>query len=120
MEHIRGHGLGRDSADAGRGHGGADAAIEEIGAILSFWTFGGATTDVHSVSAGSEEIARLLTAPEPFNKRTVEGDLGLYVNAQSLGGADSAKQNFRKNWGWIYPPCCGTTARSPLRRSSFS
>lgn len=45
---------------------------------------GGATTDVHSVTAGSEEIARLLTAPEPRAKRTVEGDLGVYVNASNL------------------------------------
>lgn len=45
---------------------------------------GGATTDVHSVSGGSEEIAALLTSPEPFAKRTVEGDLGLYINAAHL------------------------------------
>ncbi|MEG1548243.1 MAG: GlmL-related ornithine degradation protein [Clostridia bacterium] len=45
---------------------------------------GGATTDVHSVSAGSDEIARIATSPEPFAKRTVEGDLGLYVNAKNL------------------------------------
>ena len=29
-------------------------------------------------------LAQLLTAPEPFNKRTVEGDLGLFVNAHHL------------------------------------
>lgn len=45
---------------------------------------GGATTDVHSVSEGSDEIAQILIAPEPVNKRTVEGDLGLYLNAQRL------------------------------------
>lgn len=45
---------------------------------------GGATTDVHSVTAGSEEISRILVAPEPEAKRTVEGDLGVYVNAGSL------------------------------------
>ncbi len=41
---------------------------------------GGATTDVHAVSEDSEAIARVLVAPEPKAKRTVEGDLGLYVN----------------------------------------
>ncbi|MBO5994304.1 MAG: glutamate mutase L [Firmicutes bacterium] len=41
---------------------------------------GGATTDVHAVSEDSEAIARVLIAPEPKAKRTVEGDLGLYVN----------------------------------------
>ncbi len=45
---------------------------------------GGATTDVHSVTEGSDEIAQLMTVPEPFAKRTVEGDLGLYVNAGNL------------------------------------
>lgn len=42
---------------------------------------GGATTDVHSVTPGSEEINRLLLHPEPLAKRTVEGDLGVYLNA---------------------------------------
>ncbi|MCL2236433.1 MAG: GlmL-related ornithine degradation protein [Defluviitaleaceae bacterium] len=45
---------------------------------------GGATTDIHSVTVGSDEIAMLQTAPEPFAKRTVEGDLGMYVNARNL------------------------------------
>ncbi len=45
---------------------------------------GGATTDVHSVTEGSEEISRILVAPEPTAKRTVEGDLGVYVNAPNL------------------------------------
>ncbi len=41
---------------------------------------GGATTDVHSVSEDSDAVSRVLVAPEPMAKRTVEGDLGLYVN----------------------------------------
>ena len=45
---------------------------------------GGATTDVHSACEESEEIARIQTQPEPFFKRTVEGDLGLYLNAGRL------------------------------------
>ncbi|MDL2293172.1 glutamate mutase L [Ruminococcaceae bacterium OttesenSCG-928-D13] len=45
---------------------------------------GGATTDVHSVTEGSEEIALMTVAPEPRAKRTVEGDLGLYVNARTV------------------------------------
>jgi len=56
---------------------------EEIGDLVVL-DIGGATTDVHSVTQGSDEIAQLLTAPEPFNKRTVEGDLGLFVNAHHL------------------------------------
>ncbi len=45
---------------------------------------GGATTDVHSAAEGSDEIARIQTQPEPFFKRTVEGDLGIYLNASLL------------------------------------
>lgn len=56
---------------------------EDIGDLVVL-DIGGATTDVHSVTQGSDEIAQLLTAPEPFNKRTVEGDLGLFVNAHHL------------------------------------
>ena len=56
---------------------------------------GGATTDVHSVAKESDNVARIMTAPEPFAKRTVEGDLGVYVNRmkviESIG-----EEEFRK------------------------
>ena len=45
---------------------------------------GGATTDVHSVCKESDNVARILTAPEPMAKRTVEGDLGVYVNRMKV------------------------------------
>lgn len=45
---------------------------------------GGATTDVHSVTDGSPEVSRLLISPEPKAKRTVEGDLGVYLNAWNI------------------------------------
>ncbi|MGM0378945.1 MAG: GlmL-related ornithine degradation protein [Bacillota bacterium] len=45
---------------------------------------GGATTDIHSVTEGSEEINRILLSPEPVSKRTVEGDLGVYVNMKNI------------------------------------
>ena len=45
---------------------------------------GGATTDVHSACLQSDEIARIQTRSEPLFKRTVEGDLGLYLNARPL------------------------------------
>ncbi|WP_459128865.1 GlmL-related ornithine degradation protein [Guggenheimella bovis] len=41
---------------------------------------GGATTDVHSVTDGLEEISKIQIQPEPRAKRTVEGDLGLFVS----------------------------------------
>lgn len=50
---------------------------------------GGATTDIHSCTLGSQEIEKILIAPEPKLKRTVEGDLGIYINkdqcVQSIG-----------------------------------
>ncbi|HHY12860.1 MAG TPA: DNA mismatch repair protein MutL [Firmicutes bacterium] len=45
---------------------------------------GGATVDVHSVAEGSPEIQAILEAPEPLAKRTVEGDLGIHVNARNI------------------------------------
>jgi uncharacterized protein (TIGR01319 family) len=45
---------------------------------------GGATTDVHSVTDGSPEFSPKLMDPEPRAKRTVEGDLGVFVNAESV------------------------------------
>lgn len=45
---------------------------------------GGATTDIHSVSSESDDIKRILANPEPLAKRTVEGDLGLYINIDNL------------------------------------
>ena len=52
---------------------------EELGDLMTL-DVGGATTDIHSVTEGSDEVNRILLAPEPTAKRTVEGDLGVYVN----------------------------------------
>jgi uncharacterized protein (TIGR01319 family) len=45
---------------------------------------GGATTDVHSVTEGTPERQAKATEPEPFAKRTVEGDLGVWRNSGAL------------------------------------
>lgn len=45
---------------------------------------GGATTDLHSVTEDSEQIGRILVNPEPKAKRTVEGDLGVFVNMKNI------------------------------------
>jgi uncharacterized protein (TIGR01319 family) len=45
---------------------------------------GGATTDVDSVTEGEPEIQKIMLAPEPISKRTVEGDMGLFVNADNV------------------------------------
>ncbi|SCY57077.1 GlmL-related ornithine degradation protein [Alkaliphilus peptidifermentans] len=57
--------------------------MENIGDLITF-DVGGATTDLHSVTEGSEEISRILISPEPVAKRTVEGDLGVYVNMLNI------------------------------------
>jgi len=47
---------------------------------------GGATTDVHSVADGAPRRADVFQKglPEPYVKRTVEGDLGLRYNARTI------------------------------------
>lgn len=61
----------------------AKAAREELGDLIVF-DVGGATTDLHSVCTDSPEVSRILLAPEPEAKRTVEGDLGVYVNRRQV------------------------------------
>ena len=56
---------------------------ETMGDVLTV-DVGGATTDVHSVTEGSPELAKMMIAPEPRSKRTVEGDLGVYINASRI------------------------------------
>ncbi len=83
MQHIRDMVTGSIMPTPGAVMQAAQLLYEDIG-DLAVLDIGGATTDVHSVTGGSEEIALLLTNPEPFAKRTVEGDLGMYVNAKNL------------------------------------
>ncbi len=83
MEHIREMVSGAILPTPGAVMEAAQLLYGEIGDLVCL-DIGGATTDVHSVTPGSDEISALLTAPEPFAKRTVEGDLGLYVNAKNL------------------------------------
>ncbi|HHZ00050.1 MAG TPA: GlmL-related ornithine degradation protein [Sedimentibacter sp.] len=69
---------------------------EEIGDLIVF-DVGGATTDLHSVTEGSSEINSILISPEPEAKRTVEGDLGVYVNVGHIVekiGMDNLKKEF--------------------------
>ncbi|MGD9887241.1 MAG: GlmL-related ornithine degradation protein [Bacilli bacterium] len=63
-----------------------DAAIllqKDLGDLICV-DVGGATTDVHSVCEDNPEHAKMLLNPEPFAKRTVEGDLGVYINKDNL------------------------------------
>jgi uncharacterized protein (TIGR01319 family) len=61
---------------------------------------GGATTDVHSIGYGQSSGPQIAEQglPEPFAKRTVEGDLGIRFNAGTLldrVGSDKFEQEFR-------------------------
>ncbi len=79
MEHIRERVDGPIVPTPGAVLMAARVLQREIGDLLVL-DVGGATTDVHSVTAGSEEVQRRSIAPEPDAKRTVEGDLGIYIN----------------------------------------
>lgn len=69
---------------------------EGLGDLVIF-DVGGATTDVHSVTPGSDEVNLILISPEPEAKRTVEGDLGVFVNANHVVekiGIEELKKEF--------------------------
>jgi uncharacterized protein (TIGR01319 family) len=61
----------------------AERLAEEVGDLVVV-DVGGATTDVHSITDGSPEVAALMIEPQPHSKRTVEGDLGTYVSARHV------------------------------------
>ncbi len=93
MERIRAMVDGRIIPTPGAVMNAALLLYEQMGDLMVV-DVGGATTDVHSVTSGSEEISELLTSPEPLAKRTVEGDLGIFVNAPnvvSLIGEDTLR-----------------------------
>lgn len=83
MDKIRDMVSGRIIPTPGAVMNSAKLLKEAIGDLIVI-DVGGATTDVHSVTPGSKEISKLLTAPEPEAKRTVEGDLGVYINAGNI------------------------------------
>lgn len=83
MEHVRDMVTGTIMPTPGAVMECAKLLYEQIGDLLVL-DVGGATTDIHSVTEGSEEIAMIQVTPEPMAKRTVEGDLGVYVNAKNL------------------------------------
>lgn len=67
----------------------ADGAHGEPGlGELLLVDVGGATTDVYSIAKGAPTKEGVSTAglPEPYAKRTVEGDLGLFHNLDTLSG----------------------------------
>ncbi len=55
---------------------------ENLGNIITI-DVGGATTDISSVSVPSDEFA-VYQEGEPLSKRTVEGDLGVFINRNNV------------------------------------
>lgn len=68
-------------------------AVPGIGEFLAV-DLGGATTDVYSLAKGAPERDNVLIKglPEPFTKRTVEGDLGMRYSAGFLLDAVGAER----------------------------
>lgn len=100
MEHIvEAKGLKAAEADVGRILMPTPATVLRAAQLLALGTdeeeglgelmvvdVGGATTDVHSIATGEPQGTTVIRRglPEPYAKRTVEGDLGLRVSAVSL------------------------------------
>lgn len=72
------------SSGSGKERGLGDLMVVDIG---------GATTDVYSIAKGEPSISTvaLRGLPEPFAKRTVEGDLGMRYSAKALLHAAGAE-----------------------------
>lgn len=55
---------------------------DQLGPIITI-DVGGATTDIHSVAEPSDDFKKYLEG-EPLQKRTVEGDLGVFINHENV------------------------------------
>ena len=64
---------------------------------------GGATTDVHSVASGEPTLEGVIAhgLPEPHLKRTVEGDLGMRLNAAAI--TEAAGLETVAEWAGLTP-----------------
>ncbi len=91
----------------------AELLREEMGDLVAV-DVGGATTDVHSVADLSPGMEGMVLTPEPVSKRTVEGDLGVFINAgnvvEMLG-----RERMEEELGFSLPPVLEDL--SPLPRN---
>ncbi len=83
MEQIRDMVTGNIMPTPGAVMEASNLLYDHLGDLMTI-DVGGATTDIHSVSEVSDEVARIIINPEPKSKRTVEGDLGVYVNMANI------------------------------------
>lgn len=83
MDKVRRQARGKIMPTPGAVMAAARLLYQAIGDLLVI-DVGGATTDVHSVTPGSDDTARISVGVEPLAKRSVEGDLGVFVNARNV------------------------------------
>ena len=87
----------------------AEGAPDEPGlGELVIVDIGGATTDIHSVALGAPTGAGVIQKglPEPYVKRTVEGDLGMRHNASTIVQA-AGREHFAHSLGRPAPDLDG-------------
>ena len=73
---------------------------EEVGDVLVL-DVGGASTNVYSVTAGTDQHHRSNLKSEALEQRTVEEDLGVYINASTLVkliGDNRIKEQHGQDW----------------------
>jgi uncharacterized protein (TIGR01319 family) len=82
--------------------------VDGLGELLII-DVGGATTDVHSIAKGKSSRGAVIQGglPEPYVKRTVEGDLGLKFNIDKLIGL-TKERGYPSNIGRIAQRFCST------------
>jgi uncharacterized protein (TIGR01319 family) len=90
MDALRDRVVGRILPTPGAVMRATELLAERLGNVMTI-DVGGATTDVHSVTRDAPEHERLRLQPEPCAKRTVEGDLGVYLNARHVLEAAAAE-----------------------------
>jgi len=68
---------------------------QKLGNIITI-DVGGATTDIHSIAIPSDDF-KLYQEGEPLSKRTVEGDLGVFINYKNVLKLFKNHDKFREN-----------------------
>jgi len=81
---------------------GAERLYKTLGDLVVI-DVGGATTDIHSVSEDSPENSPYRAQATSLVKRTVEGDLGVFVNAKNLNDIEDNIDDFHTDLELLRP-----------------
>ena len=84
----------------------AKLLYQDIGDLMVI-DVGGATTDVHSVTEPPARGDTVVANVEPIAKRTVEGDLGVFINSPNvvmLAGDDKIRAGFGEDYQRLIKP----------------